>query len=108
MGYGRKKSTSSPEAAPVQVPDFNVTGSLNPDSTCNYYEEGVYNDAPYYKRVDLSFFLWQGGTILTHFVSSILGDTSGPYWVKAGLGWVGDYIPQNGASGVATVSEGAH
>lgn len=36
----------------------NVTGSLTPDSTCNYHEAGVHNGRPFFERGDSAYFLW--------------------------------------------------
>lgn len=108
MGYGRKKSASSPEAAPVQVPDFNVTGTLSPDSTCNYFDSGTFNGKPCYSRDDNAWHIWGHPTLAIHYISAALGDLSGPYWAKFGGDVPGNYSPSNGASGTATVSEGGH
>jgi hypothetical protein len=108
MGHGRGKSASSPEVVPPLVPDLNVTGTLSPDATCNYFEAGIYNEAPYYKRSRGGFYIWQAVLPNLHYIGSILGDLSGPYWSKIGTGFAGSYNPSNGASGVALVSEGGH
>lgn len=97
---------------PPPEPDLIVTGTLNPDSTGDYFQAGTHNGQPYYARDDDAWFIWY--LYLAMFdkhrwhISDELGDTSRPYWRRDldALGPPpGSYGAQNGATGLATVAE---
>lgn len=58
---------------------------------------------PAYSRCDGAFWLWRD---MTHnFISAILGDDVNPHWDHFAVnGPPGNYNPQNGAEGIATVA----
>lgn len=96
--------------------NYDVAGELDPDAAGNYTGE---SESPFdplntlpesVKRPSYvgplrEFFLWWNG-IDTWFLSDNVGDISNPYWSKVGVPKIGDYNPQNGAVGVATVAIG--
>jgi hypothetical protein len=108
MGSHKKKGCYSPEyvAAPL-VPDYNVTGDVTPDCTCNYYYAGTYNNHPFYKRHDSVWYIWNAADGNTWFISAGPGIVHFPHWLRSSPDIVGSYVPI-GVSGVATVSPGGH
>lgn len=107
MGHGRGKSASYTEPTPTPVLDYNVTGPITPDATCNYSYAGMYNNKPYYRRLDGLFFLWWYAPGLYWMISPGLGDLSF-YWSKRNDPMTGEYEPHEIAEGTATVSAGPH
>lgn len=96
-------------AAPVPpLADYNVTGTLTPDATCNYFLAGTYNGKPYYRRADGAYFIWWNVLNDTWFISSILGEYNPPYWFHDTELIVGIYEPGDETFGIATVSLGPH
>lgn len=62
MGYGRKKSASSPETEAPALPDYHATGEgISPDCRCNYFEAGIHEGQKYFTRSDGQFLLWWDG-----------------------------------------------
>jgi hypothetical protein len=108
VGSHKKKGHTSYEEVPVRRPDFNVTGTLSPDATCNYFEAGTYNGYPYYQHEEGNWFLWAFVSVPRWIISETVGDGL-IVWRKDGLETpVGAYDPYIGCSGIATVSAGAH
>lgn len=113
MGSHKKKGYSTPEAVSAPGPDYNVTGVLTPDSTCNYFLAGTYGGKNYYQRTDSNYFIWYYEPSGCGYISAELGNPSTPHWYR---NWIpirdlppeGAWAPENGASGTAYVSAGGH
>ena len=108
MGHGRGKSATSYETAPVPVTNYNVTGPIAPDATCNYFLVGTYNGKPYYRREDGAWFIWRQADDTMWIISSGLGVYLPDRWERTAETVVGTYHPCGGALGDAEVSTGAH
>jgi hypothetical protein len=87
---------------------YNVTGTLSPNSTCNYRAEGTYGGVTYYKRIDGAWFIWYRSGNQRWYITQELGNYNIIGWVRTLPNIVGDYNVINGASGIAHVSTGAH
>jgi hypothetical protein len=107
LGHGRKKSVSSAEIPPVVPPSLNVTGDVTPDCKCNYYEAGVFNEHPFYKRGDGQWYIWRRLGAYW-YITQILGELSGPRWLKVLDPPIGNYTSIPPATGTAVVSAGGH
>ncbi len=99
----------APPAPPPAEPDFIITGTVTPDCTGEYFYAGDYGGIPSYERQDHAYFLW--GTFrpppmnFLLIISTTLTPPTDPWWAKAGsANFNGDYQPQLGATGIATVS----
>lgn len=75
--------------------------------TCNYLHAGTFNNRPYYRRADGVYYLWWDGG-LSWIISAFLGPLGPPCFRRYDISIIGEYEPFYGASGIATVSEGAH
>ena len=107
MGHGRGKSATSYEKAPVAVADYNVTGELTPDATCNYFLAGTYNGKPYYRRADGAWFIWWDSGPSYWIISTSVDVYDPAYWFRS-LTILGNYSAAGTATGIATVSAGPH
>lgn len=87
--------------------EWAVTGTLEPDATCNYKTVGWYNDRRYGRRIDGLFFIWYDGAV-KWYISSVLGTPGAAYWDKDGFSMFGNYAARGTATGWATVAEGVH
>lgn len=85
-----------------------MTGTLNPDATCNYHYAGTdLNGYDYFKRADGAYYLWYDG--ITDWNISVLYSIPGAdYWTRTDPNLVGLYAPQGNATGNATVILGEH
>lgn len=89
-----------------QKADYQVTGSLTPDATGNYFVAGTYNLKKYYRRADGAYYIWwYAGPLGAQWViSNELGVVG---WLRGSMDIEGPYIPYGGGtSGTATVSAG--
>jgi len=77
-----------------------VTGTLNPDTTGVYVENGVYGGQPAYERADSAYWIWWDGA--QWVISSVAGTSGAAYWTGAAI--AGTYNPGGIASGTATVA----
>lgn len=105
MGSHKKKGVSSARIVGPPKPTYKVTGTITPDATGNYWTAGIHEGKPYYKRLDEEWFLWYDGTI-NWFISKTVGEFGTSWWYKEFYPEtpVGDYEPNGGATGIATVS----
>jgi hypothetical protein len=91
------------EAQSTTAGMLKVTGTLSPDATGVYTENGTYNGEPAYERADGSYWIW----LYTGGESWMLTDSLGiesSIWNKPGGSTpVGDYTPY-GTTGTATVA----
>ena len=84
---------------------YEVTGTLVPDATGIYVENGTKNGQPTYNRVGSSWHIWSNGS-----GGWFIDDTFGVppitgFWILPLGGPVGDYMPFMFGTGTATVSE---
>lgn len=108
MGHGRHVTATNmplptPPAPPT--PDYNVTGTLVPDATGDYYLGGVLNGKNYYRRLDNAWFIWWDG-LNTWAITKVLGATPLDYWTRTDPLIVGAYTNNPEATGTATVAAG--
>jgi hypothetical protein len=80
-----------------------VSGTLTPDATGGYHEQGTHNGYPSYRRHPAGHWLWAVPGGANKFISPAPDDTTSPMWARSGT-WNGTYAPQNGAVGTATVA----
>lgn len=107
MGGHKKKGVRDVPKPEPKVADYNVTGEISPDATCNYDEAGVHEEQPYYRRKDGSWFIWWDGYDYW-YISDALGDDTGYSWRRESPNIVGVYVPRNNTTGNPEVSVGAH
>ena len=108
MGSHKSISSSATPSFPAPlIPDFHVTGTLSPDSTCNYYYVGIYMGFPYYIRTDGLYFIYYDTGELYWYITPILGEPLNG-WFKPGPLPDGFYLPVPPYTGIATVSAGGH
>jgi len=87
--------------------NYNVTGDIVPDATCNYSVAGTHNGKPYYARV-AGWFLWWNQGWNCWCLTPALDDVS-IGWGSPAQELVGEYETTYGeASGTAIVSAGLH
>ncbi len=104
-----RQARKPPPAPTPAAPDFIITGTVTPDCTGDYFYAGDYGGMPSYKRQDSAYSLW--GTFrpppifFLLLISTTLTPPTDPWWAK-GLSpnFLGNYGPQLGAIGIATVS----
>lgn len=97
------------EPIPQKVADYNVSGSITPNATCNYYLTGTYNENPYYARADQQFFIWYRNISQRYTITRVLGVTGTESWLNPILNTViGTYAPLGYADGNAIVAAGPH
>jgi len=108
MGSHKSKGCYSPEQVPSAVtPGYHVSGSLSPDSTCNYVEGGLHNGKTYYSRVAGIYFLWWDG-IASWILSNRLGLVPNGHWFRTDPSPFGSYTPSLPYTGTAVFSVGGH
>jgi len=80
-----------------------TTGTLSPDATGTYIENGTYNGSPAYEREDSAYWIWDNVT--SWIISPTLGTTGNTYWGNC-VGTLGSYDPKGRSppTGVATVA----
>lgn len=88
-------------AAPPPV-DYEVTGTLTPDSTGDYYEDGTHNEQPKYKREDGAYFIWYESAMPSWLISDTPGDST-VSWLRIDPAILGEYGFNLGTEGTATV-----
>jgi hypothetical protein len=88
----------------IAVP-YIITGTLTPAAAGNYTCESGYKDRPTYVGPLRAFFIWWDG-INSWYISTCVGDASGPCWKRTALCLIGDYNPYAGATGIATIAAG--
>jgi len=88
---------------PPPAADYIVTGTLTPDATGNYLEDGTYNGRPAYRRADSQFWIWWSPATLWWFLSPAKGDDS-TCWIRWFDTVEGDYWPMSNATGIPTVT----
>lgn len=94
---------------PPPVADYNVTGTLVPDATCNYFFYDMYGGFPTYRREDGAYFIWFDDELMGWVITNI-------YISKADACWgmldeeeiTGDKPPISHATGIAHIAEGPH
>jgi len=99
------KDYQSGADVPEWTNPISVSGILDPDSTCTYLKAGTYNNQPYYRRLDGSYFIWWDGTD-QWYITKVLGHTPPLRWQRIDPSILGDYTPGPGSTGTATVSVG--
>lgn len=107
MGHGRGKSCSDYAQPVIPIADYNVTGEIDPDAKCNYFESGQLNGKPYYAREDSAWFIWWNG-INTWFITTVLGVFGTSWWTRTFVNIDGPYFAAGGAAGFAVVAAGPH
>lgn len=108
MGHGRGKSASSYSLPPPPVADYNVTGEIYPDATCNYFLTGTYNGKPYYRREDGAWFIWWDDVYEFWVISVLLGDVGESWWIRSDPSPIGEYVSGGEVGGTPTFSVGLH
>lgn len=100
--------TNYDSEVPIITADYHVSGILNPNATCNYDITGQHDGKNYLRRKDGSWFVWWSILYDCWFITALLGEFTGPYWLREQPVMEGDYDAGPGASGIATLSPGAH
>jgi len=84
-----------------------VTGTLTPDATCNYFWYGYYDGELEYKRADGAYWLlWDG--VSSSWIISPSEDDFTNCWKRTNPNILGTYNPVGTHLGIATVSIGLH
>jgi hypothetical protein len=84
-------------------PDYTVIGTISPDATGQYYQNGTWASKPAYERTDGGFWLWWLSSDSAWIISSIKGSTDVPYFRRLTPNPPGNYHPLNGATGQAII-----
>ena len=86
-------------------PDLIVTGSIVPDATGNYFEDGTYGGKAAYRNADSSFWIWWSTSFNYWFLTNAKGDKTN-WWIRDTVGdpVTGTYQNAPGAQGIATVA----
>lgn len=112
MGSHKTISASSYPTPTVPVPppvaDYNVSGVLVPDCSCNYFLAGIYGASPYYRRGDGLYYLWKHLESSLWHITTVLGVISQPIWIGEFDIISSHYMPVPPTLGVASVSAGPH
>jgi hypothetical protein len=92
------------EAQSTTAGMLKVTGTLNPDVTGIYVENGTYRGEPAYERADGAYWIWTQSS--RGYLSDTKGDSSEDYfWRSTPLTYPdGTYLPLADAEGTATVA----
>jgi len=84
-------------------PDGYITGTLDPDITGGWAEDGLWDGQMSYARIDGGWWLWYFPNWNMYFISSVKGATPEPFWGKYGsTDPEGNYDPNDPPMGVAT------
>jgi hypothetical protein len=87
------------EAQSTTAGMLKVTGTLNPDATGIYVENGTYNGKPAYERADGAYWIrWDG-----KYYYNLINPLTGEYWNQFEGNLLGDYSAEN-STGTATVA----
>lgn len=106
MGQHKCKGTYK-EHVTAPVADYNVTGTLTPDATCNYFLAGTHNGQPYCRRADGAYFIFSN--FAYWLIATELNDDISPEWHRDFEdGIAGEYLPTLPNTGSAFVSTGPH
>jgi len=96
------------EAQSTTAGMLKVTGTLNPDATGIYVENGTYNGKPAYERADGAYWIWWYNGITEFWTcSAAKGSFGDSYWrlvIDQSLHLLGEYSPVGTATGTATVA----
>jgi hypothetical protein len=91
--------------------EYIVTGSLSPDQTGTYVESGTYNGKPAYTAGPTKWLFWLGSGFNTWNLAMeketppIAYNWYDETFASGDTPTLGTYQPENGASGVATISQ---
>ena len=80
-----------------------VTGTLNPDATGTYVENGTYLSRPAYEREDGAYWIWW--STAAWIISPSKGGFITNYWFDADATPAGTYAVRGTYTGTATVAE---
>jgi hypothetical protein len=107
MGGQHKMGSTFRESATPAIPDFVVSGDILPDAKGDYFSFETYSEKPEYRRDDGLWFIWWDG-FESWNIASLAPPLHGPSWWTRGFpDPVGEYDPQDDATGNAIVSAGA-
>jgi len=83
--------------------DYQLTGTLTPDITGYYDENGTYNGRSAYQHAPAGWWLWWDGS--SFYIISATKGVFGNFWVAVDADTItGLYIPQGTVTGLATAS----
>ena len=88
---------------PPPEPDYIVTGTLNPDATGNYFEDGTHDGKPTYRRTDSAFWIWYHQPAVSWIITTTVGPVDPDGWFH-NISIEGTYTPFGAATGIATVT----
>lgn len=109
---GESRNRSEPIAfvtlePPEPIADYNVTGDTTPNCECNYFEEGIFNGEPYYRREDGAYFIFVD--TVYHMIAATLELSLPNRWQRDSAGGIeGLYAPQGTYTGDPIVAAGPH
>jgi hypothetical protein len=93
---------SYPVGSPPMT-SYDVTGTLSPDETGNFVQEGTYGGQNYYRHLTKDWYLWWN-ELGAWMISHVMGEAGTSYWYRESETIEGEYTPQGSATGVATVT----
>lgn len=85
-------------------PNYSVSGTLIPDATGMFDYDGELNGKASFRRPDGLWFLWWH-PIGMWLINAIKGVIGGLKWEHAFPDIKGEYLPNVGAAGIATVTD---
>jgi len=98
----RRQLPEAPPAPPPPPPDYIVTGTLTPDATGDYFQDGTYEGQPCYRRTDSAFWIWYWSYRHWWYISTSPATTV-PRWGRTHSNILGSYNPVPPYTGIATV-----
>ncbi len=83
---------------------YDVTGELTPDVTGTYNDAGEFNGKRYYQLAGNGWYIhWDGD--INWLINDNLGGPGANFWRRSQPTIPGQFFPQDGAVGIATVTE---
>jgi hypothetical protein len=83
---------------------YTVTGSVTPDITGDYYENGTQNGYPAYERNDGAYWIWFETGVNLWIISATKGSHPAAFFYSVNINIVNTYTGVSGAFGTATVT----
>jgi len=93
------------EPPPILVPSYQVSGTLTPDATGHYTQQGTFDGSPYYKHDLLDFYLWHHVVSGDWVISTMLGIFTYYFWNSDFPQILATYRPMGHSTGFAIVTQ---
>ena len=84
--------------------DLVVSGSVSPNWNGDFYDDGLYNGQPSFKKQGENVFVWWSEDNNTYYISAQKGTLGFSWWIADQANYDGTYTPAGNAVGDITAT----